>query len=111
MPKEQLLSAINRSPPAQQGRPTQVYDSHVHLWAGKEILDSLYWQRDAPAAVQVVKADHDATHYIASTMLLTDQQKEKFAGATYVQIEVDHKPGQWDAALYEIEWYALTCAE
>ena len=101
MPKEQLLSAINRSPPAQQGRPTQVYDSHVHLWAGKEILDSLYWQRDAPAAVQVVKADHDATHYIASTMLLTDQQK----------IEVDHTPGQWDAALYEIEWYALTCAE
>ena len=104
MPKERLLSAINQSPPAQKGRPTHVYDSHVHLWAGKDILDALYWQKDAPASVNVVVGDHNATNYIASTRVLTDRHKEKFAGATYVQIEVDHKPGQWQDALNEIRW-------
>lgn len=107
MPKERLLDALTQSPPAQKGRPAQVYDSHVHLWAGQDILSKLYWQKNAPPAVQVVVADHDAARYNAGRKVLADRQKERVQGGTFVQIEVDHSPGSWDASLYEIEWCVI----
>jgi hypothetical protein len=109
LPRAQLLDAINSNPAPKSTRkhPSAIFDGHLHLWASPEIIEKLDWafeSKEAEQATRAVRSDHGASRYMQSIKNLQEKGKARHTGATYVQIESRHAPGQWEHALREIEW-------